>query len=74
MQSGTELVIEAGAALNLKVGGSHITINAAGITIWGPMVKINSVPAPMAGAPIVVTDPLLPEPKPAPPAPAQDAS
>ncbi len=66
IKAGATLVIEAGAALNLKVGGSHITINDGGITIWGPMVKINSSPAPMAGMPIVVTDPLLPGPKPAP--------
>ena len=67
IKAGATLVIEAGAALNLKVGGSHITINDGGITIWGPMVKINSAPAPLMGMPIAVTDPLLPGPKPAPP-------
>ena len=67
LRAGATLVIEAGAALNLKVGGSHITINAGGITIFGPMVNINSAPAPMMGLPIVVTDPLLPGPKPTPP-------
>ncbi len=72
VKAGATLVLEAGAALNLKVGGSHITINDGGITIFGPMVKINSAPAPMMGAPIVVTDPLLPAPKPAPPPPPKD--
>lgn len=66
IKAGATLVLEADAGLHLKVGGSHITINAGGITVFGPMVKINSGPAPMAGLPIVVTDPELPGPKPAP--------
>jgi type VI secretion system secreted protein VgrG len=36
------LVIEAGATLTLKVGGSFINLNPAGVFVQGPMVMINS--------------------------------
>ncbi len=67
LKSGATLVIDAATSLHLKVGGSHITIEKAGITIFGPMVHINSGPAPIPSLPITVTDPEVPGPKPAPP-------
>jgi type VI secretion system secreted protein VgrG len=44
------VVIEAMTGLTIKVGGSHITINAGGIQIVGtPLVTINSGGAPLSG-------------------------
>ena len=42
VKAGTNVVIEAGAQITLKVGGSFITISPAGINIQGPMTMINS--------------------------------
>lgn len=42
LKAGMTVVIEAGAQLSLKVGGSFVDIGPAGVTISGPMVKINS--------------------------------
>jgi type VI secretion system secreted protein VgrG len=42
LNAGAIAVIEAGAALTLKVGGSTIDMNAGGVFITGPMVYINS--------------------------------
>jgi type VI secretion system secreted protein VgrG len=50
LNAGAIAVIEAGAALTLKVGGSTIDMNAGGVFITGPMVYINSGSA-SAGAP-----------------------
>ena len=49
------ITIEASANLSLKVGGSFVTINAAGVQITGPMVMINSGGAAGAG----VANPLV---------------
>ena len=42
LKAGMTVVIEAGTQLSLKVGGSFIDIGPAGVTISGPLVKINS--------------------------------
>ena len=42
IKSGMNLVIESGVKLSLKVGGSFVDINPAGVFISGPMVMINS--------------------------------
>lgn len=42
LKAGMTVVIEAGTQLSLKVGGSFVDIGPAGVTISGPMVKINS--------------------------------
>jgi type VI secretion system secreted protein VgrG len=42
LNAGAIAVIEAAAGLTLKVGGSTIDMNAAGVFITGPMVFINS--------------------------------
>ncbi|RMX04251.1 type VI secretion system tip protein VgrG [Corticibacter populi] len=49
LNAGTNVVIEAGAMITLKVAGSSITLSAAGVTIDGPLVGINSGGAPGAG-------------------------
>ncbi len=50
LNAGTTAVIEAGAQITLKAGGSFITISAAGVTISGAMVLINSGGAAGAGS------------------------
>jgi type VI secretion system secreted protein VgrG len=42
LNAGTTAVIEAGAMITLKAGGSFITIGGPGVTISGAMVLINS--------------------------------
>ena len=42
LKGATDVVIEAGASLTLKVGGNFVKVDAGGITIMGAMVKINS--------------------------------
>ncbi len=46
---GTNVVIEAMTGLTLKVGGSFITLDASGVSITGPLVKINSGGAALSG-------------------------
>ncbi|MDB5972318.1 MAG: rhs element Vgr family protein [Hydrocarboniphaga sp.] len=41
VNAGANVVIEAGAMITLKVGGSSVTISAAGVTLDGPLAKIN---------------------------------
>ncbi|TCK60082.1 hypothetical protein EV690_0610, partial [Celerinatantimonas diazotrophica] len=42
LNGGIKVVMEAGAELTLKAGGSFMTINAAGVSASGPSVKLNS--------------------------------
>lgn len=42
MNGAGNVLVESGATLTLAAGGSFLTINAAGVTISGPLVKINS--------------------------------
>lgn len=42
LKAGMNVVIEAGMKLTLKVGGSFVTIDPSGVTIKGPMLKLNS--------------------------------
>jgi type VI secretion system secreted protein VgrG len=44
------VVIEAGAMITLKVGGSFVTVGPSGVFISGPMVLINSGGAAGSGA------------------------
>lgn len=42
LHAGSKIVVESGAEITLKVGGSFIKLDAAGVTIVGPGVNINS--------------------------------
>jgi type VI secretion system secreted protein VgrG len=42
IKAGMKVVIEAGTQISLKVGGSFVNIDMSGVTISGPLVKINS--------------------------------
>ena len=50
LKAGMNLVIEAGVQITLKAGAGFITIGVDGVSISGPMVKINSGGAAGAGA------------------------
>ncbi|MGE8358639.1 type VI secretion system tip protein TssI/VgrG [Pseudomonas sp.] len=49
LSSGLKVVLEAGSELTLKGGGSFIKLDAGGITLVGPNIKINSGGAPGNG-------------------------
>ncbi|MFI8610903.1 type IV secretion protein Rhs, partial [Pseudomonas sp. NPDC077649] len=42
LSSGLKVVLEAGSELTLKGGGSFIKLDGGGITLVGPVIKINS--------------------------------
>ena len=64
MQSLVKAVMEAGADLTLKVGPSFVRLNASGVTVSGPKVRINSGGSPGSGsgaAPLVPAGALMPD-------------
>jgi type VI secretion system secreted protein VgrG len=50
LSSGQKVVLEAGSELTLKAAGSFIKLDAGGITLVGPTVKLNSGGAPGSGS------------------------
>ena len=52
--------MEAGAGLTLKVGGSFITISAAGVQMVAPSISLNGGAAPLVGTPLTLLDVLKP--------------
>ncbi|MGY2261786.1 type VI secretion system tip protein TssI/VgrG, partial [Pseudomonas sp. SDO55104_S430] len=59
LKSGMKLVLEAGSEMTLVGGGSFIKIDAGGVTISGPLIKLNSGGSPGVGTGAA---PLLPGP------------
>jgi len=55
------IVIEGQSALTIKVGGSFVKLDAGGVTIVGPMVKINSGGSPGTGTPGTLVSPQEPQ-------------
>lgn len=53
-----EITLEALSKITLKVGGSFVSIDLSGVTISGPMVKINSGGAGAGTGPMTIDDPL----------------
>ncbi len=41
LQSGQKIVLEAGAHLTLKAGGSFVQLDAGGVTLVGPSIRVN---------------------------------
>lgn len=41
LQSGQKIVLEAGARLTLKAGGSFVQLDARGVTLVGPSIRVN---------------------------------
>jgi type VI secretion system secreted protein VgrG len=50
LSSGLKVVLEAGSELTLKGGGSFIKLDGGGVTLVGPVIKINSGGAPGIGS------------------------
>ncbi|WP_071871084.1 type VI secretion system Vgr family protein [Atopomonas hussainii] len=57
LSSGHKVVLEAGSELTFKAAGSFIKLDASGITLVGPLIKINSGGSPGKGS---GAKPLLP--------------
>jgi len=62
LSSGLKVVLEAGSELTLKAAGSFIKLDASGITMVGPVIKINSGGAPGNGSGAAPIPPTLPKP------------
>jgi type VI secretion system secreted protein VgrG len=60
LKAGQKMVIEAGIELTLKAGGSFIKLDPGGITVSGPVAKINAGGAPGKGSGIKIKLPVLP--------------
>ena len=60
LKAGQKMVIEAGTELTLKAGGSFIKLHPGGITISGPLAKINAGGSPGKGSGIKIKPPVLP--------------
>jgi len=50
LSSGLKVVLEAGSQLTFKAGGSFIKLDASGITMVGPLIRMNSGGSPGKGA------------------------
>ncbi len=60
LKAGQKMVIEAGVELTLKAGGSFIKLDPGGITVSGPLARINAGGAPGKGSGIKIKPPVLP--------------
>ena len=61
-KAGQKIVIEAGVSLSLRAGGSFITLDANGINVSGPVVKVNGGGWPGAGTGSAALLPVIPLP------------
>ncbi|WP_306306653.1 peptidoglycan-binding domain-containing protein, partial [Pseudomonas citronellolis] len=60
LKAGQKLVIEAGQELTLKAGGSFINLDPSGVTVFGPLAKINAGGSPGSGSGIALKSPVPP--------------
>ncbi|MEP1541020.1 MAG: type VI secretion system tip protein TssI/VgrG, partial [Marinobacter sp.] len=60
-KAGMKIVIEAGAEVTLKAGGSFVKVDPSGVTVSGPMVKMNSGGGPGSGAGVEAQMPERPD-------------
>ncbi|MGE8100882.1 type VI secretion system tip protein VgrG [Pseudomonas fluorescens] len=60
LKAGDKMVIEAGSELTIKGGGSFIKLDAGGVTVVGPVVKINAGGSAGNGTGIGIKPPVLP--------------
>jgi len=58
LKAGMTLVIQAGVELTLKAGGGLVKLDPSGVTIKGPMVRINTGGAATPGKPAQITPPM----------------
>ena len=61
IDAGTALVISAGKALTLKAGAGFMTIDADGVSLVGPRIKLNSGGRPGTGRGCIVQAPRQPQ-------------
>jgi type VI secretion system secreted protein VgrG len=59
-KAGMKIVIEAGAEITLKAGGSFVKVDPSGVTVSGPMVKMNSGGGPGSGSAAAAKTSVLP--------------
>ncbi|MBD3640434.1 MAG: type VI secretion system tip protein VgrG, partial [Marinobacter sp.] len=59
-KAGLRIVIEAGAEVTLKAGGSFVKVDPGGVTVSGPLVRMNSGGGPGSGSRAAVQSPVLP--------------
>ncbi|WP_416234177.1 bacteriophage T4 gp5 trimerisation domain-containing protein, partial [Marinobacter sp. bablab_jr008] len=59
-KAGMKIVIEAGAEVTLKAGGSFVKVDPSGVTVSGPLVRMNSGGRLGSGSGVGVKGPLLP--------------
>ena len=60
-KAGMKIVIEVGAEVTLKAGGSFVKVDPSGVTVSGPMVKLNSGGGPGSGAGASAQVPEIPD-------------
>jgi type VI secretion system secreted protein VgrG len=60
LKAGDKIVIEAGSELTILGGGSFIKLDAGGVTVVGPVVKINAGGAAGSGTGIGILTPVIP--------------
>ncbi|AZT85770.1 type VI secretion system tip protein VgrG [Marinobacter sp. NP-4(2019)] len=60
-KAGMKIVIEAGAEVTLKAGGSFVKVDPSGVTVSGPMVKMNSGGGPGSGTAAAPMQPEAPQ-------------
>jgi len=60
LKAGQKMVIEAGVELTLRAGGSFIKLDPGGITVSGPLARINAGGAPGKGSGIKIKSPVRP--------------
>ncbi len=60
LKAGAKIVIEAGSELTILGGGSFIKLDAGGVTVVGPVVKINAGGSAGSGTGIGIKPPVLP--------------
>lgn len=55
------IVIEAGAEVTLQAGGSFVKVDPSGVTVSGPLVRMNSGGAPGSGTAAAAQSPEAPQ-------------
>ncbi len=62
LSSGLKVVLEAGSELTFKAAGSFVKLDGSGVTMVGPVIRINSGGAPGDGSAAAPVSPVLPKP------------
>jgi type VI secretion system secreted protein VgrG len=60
-KAGNKVVLDAGAELTIAAGGSFLKLDASGVTMSGPTIKINSGGAPGSGSGQAALEPAMPQ-------------